>query len=239
MLLSDEKIKQLEDRWEGQAERLNKIADAIVQGDDWTVHLEGLPFIEEIEMIHGDKYPRDLRGANLRRYLQPTTLIEPATLEDTPNIAYIIKEAMLNDTPLRGVSPFPVARLSADDIGLAMEQGSRFFMAMQLQKVIGTLQLDSGLDLKHCTEDEPYYEITNICTLPAYRHQGVGGAIIRETEKFARNEAKHGWVLMRIISELGFEPYYERIGYKRKEVYQRRHPLGSPAYLECVMVKQL
>jgi ribosomal protein S18 acetylase RimI-like enzyme len=239
MLLSDDKIKHLTDRWEGQAERLNKIADSIVRGEDWTVHLEGLPYLDEIEMCTGDKFPRDLRGANLRRYLQPTTVIEPATLDDTPNIAYIIKEAMLNDTPLRGVSPFPVPHLTADDIGLAMEQGSRFFMAMQLEKVIGALQLDSGIDLKHCTEDEPYYEVTNICTLPAYRHQGVGGAIIRETEKFAREEGKHEWILMRTIAELGFESYYERIGYRRKEVSEQRSTLKSPAYIECVLVKHL
>jgi predicted N-acetyltransferase YhbS len=239
MLLSDDKIRQLAERWEGQTERLNKIADSIVKGEDWTVHLEGLPYLDDIEVVSGDKFPRDLRGANLRRYLQPTTLIEPATPEDAPNIAYIIREAMLNDTPLRGVSPFPVPPLNAEDIGMAMERGSRFFMAMQMQKVIGALKLDSNLEFKHCTDDQPYYEVTNISTLPAYRHQGVGGAIIRETEKFARQEGKHEWMLMRIIAELGFESYYARIGYERKEVYERNHPKGSPAYLECVMVKKL
>ena len=239
MQLSEEKIKLLEERWEGQSERLNKIADAVMKGEDWTVHLKGLPYIDELETIHGDKYPRDLRGANLRRYFQPTTRIEPATLEDAPNIAYIIKEAMLNDTPLRGKSPFPVPPLSADDIGLRMERGSRFFMAIQLEKVIGALQLDINTEYKHCTGNGPYYEITNLSTLPAYRHQGVGGAIIRDTEKFAKKEGKHQWMLMRIISELGFRPYYERTGYTCKEVYQRLHPLGAPAFLECVMVKKL
>lgn len=239
MQISEEKIRLLVERWEGQNERLNKIADSVMKGEDWTVHLDGLPYLDELEIIHGDKYPRDLRGANLRRYFQPTTKIEPATPEDTPNIAYIIKEAMLNDTPLRGISPFPVPRLNTEDIGLKMERGSRFFMAIQLRKVIGALQLDINTQFKHCTDDAPYYEITNLCTLPAYRHQGVGGAIIRETEKFAKSEGKHGWILMRIITELGFKPYYERAGYTCKEVYQRLHPLGAPAYLESVMVKKL
>lgn len=239
MLLTDEKIRVLRERWEGENERLNKIADSIVMGEDWTVHLEGLPFIEEVERIHGDKFPRDLRGANLRRYLLPTTIIEPATSEDAPNISYIIKEAMLNDTPLRGVSPFPVPHLNAEDIGLAMERGSRFYMAIQLGKVIGTLQLDSHMDYKHCCDDEPYYEISSLCTLPAYRHQGIGGAIIRASEAVCRQEGEHDWILMRINAEMGFESYYERGGYKRIEVYQRRHPIGAPAHLECVMVKKL
>jgi len=229
----------LRDRWDGQTERLNKIADSIVKGEDWTVHLDGLPYINEVEVIRGDKNGRDLRGANLRRHLQPTTVIEPATSEDAPNIAYIIKEAMLNDTPLRGVSPFPTPRLSSEDVGMIMERGSRFFMAMQFNKVIGSLQLDSGIELKQCTNDEQYYEISNLCTLPAYRHQGIGAAIILEGEKFCRNEGKHSWILIRIISELGFEQHYERLGYVRKEVYQKRYPLGAPAYLECIMTKKL
>lgn len=239
MLLSDEKINLLKQRWEHQPERLQNIADAIMKNEDWTVHLEGLPFLNELETLPGDKYPRDLRGANLRRYLQPRTTIVPATTEDAPNIAYIIREALTNNTPLRGKTPFPVPNLSADDIGMAMERGSRFFMAMQLGKVIGAVQLDSGSEYKHNTNNEPYYEITNISTLPAYRHQGIGGAIIRETEKFAIQEGKHRWVLMRIIAELGFEEYYMRWGYIRKEVYQKQQPKGSAAFMECILVKKI
>lgn len=239
MLLSDDKIKALQKRWENQTERLQKIADSIVLGEDWTVHLEGLPYLNELETLPSDKYPRDLRGANLRRYLQATTAIEPANPDDAPNIAYIVREAMLNDTPLRGISPFPIPNLAAEDIGMAMERGSRFFMAIQLGKVIGAIQLDSGEELKHNTDNELYYEITNLSTLPAYRHQGIGGAIIRETEKFARKEAKHRWMLMRIIAELGFESYYKRTGYTCKEVYQKQSPKGAPAYMECIMVKKL
>ena len=239
MVLTDEKIKALQERWEGQTERLNKIADSIMTGEDWTVHLEGLPFIDEVKKTAGCKFPRDLRGANLRRYLQATTLIEPATQEDAPNIVYIIKEAMLNDTPLRGISPFPVPPLSSEDISLAMEKGSRFFLGVQRQKVIGSVQLDTGDELKHLTNDEPYYEISNLCTLPAYRHQGIGGAIIRATEDICRKEGKHPWVVMRIVHELGFESYYERIGYALKEVIQREAKMSGPNYLQCRMVKKL
>jgi predicted N-acetyltransferase YhbS len=239
MLLSDDKIKALRQRWENQQERLQKIADAVMKGEDWTVHLEGMPHLNDLETIPGDKYPRDLRGANLRRYFQPTPTIIPASPEDAPNIAYIIREALLNNTPLRGKTPFPVPNLSADDIGMAMQRGSRFFMAMQLGKVIGAVQLDSGNELKHNTNNEPYYEITNISTLPAYRHQGIGGGIIQETEKFIAQDGKHKWILMRVIAELGFEDYYQRWGYVKKEVYQKQQPKGAPAFMEIVLVKKL
>jgi hypothetical protein len=127
MLLSDDKIKALVSRWENQEERLQKIADSVVKGEDWTIHLEGLPYLNDLETLPGDKYPRDLRGANLRRYFQPKPSIVPASSDDAPNISYIIREAMLNNTPLRGYSPFPVPNLTADDVAMAMERGSRFF----------------------------------------------------------------------------------------------------------------
>jgi predicted N-acetyltransferase YhbS len=239
MLLSDEKIKALQQRWENQSDRVQKIADSIIKGEDWTVFLEGLPYLDELEKLPNEKYPRDLRGVNLRRYLQATTTIEPACTEDAPNLAYIIREAMENDTPLRGKSPFPSPNLSADDISMAMERGSRYFMAMQVNKVIGAVQIDSASEYKHNTNNEPYYEISNVSMLPAYRHQGIGGAIIAEAEKFIRKEAKHKWILIRIIAELGFEDYYKRLGYARKEVYTRQQPKGAPAYMEIILTKKL
>jgi predicted N-acetyltransferase YhbS len=239
MLLSDDKIKALRQRWENQEERLQKIADSVMKGEDWTVHLEGLPYLNDLETLPGEKFPRDLRGANLRRYFQPKPSIVPANPDDAPNISYIIREAMLNNTPLRGCSPFPVPNLTADDVAMAMERGSRFFMAMQLGKVIGAVQVDSGNELKHNTNNEPYYEITNVSTLPSYRHQGIGGGIIRETENFLRQEGKHKWILIKIIAELGFEDYYQRLGFTIKEVYQKQQVKGSPAFMEIIMTKKL
>jgi predicted N-acetyltransferase YhbS len=239
ILLSEQKIKALQQRWENQSDRIQKIADSIIKGEDWTVHLEGLPNLDELEKLPNEKYPRDLRGVNLRRYLQATTTIEPAESEDAPNIAYIIREAMENDTPLRGKSPFPTPNLSAEDITMAIERGCRFFMAMQVNKVIGAVQIDSASEYKHNTNNEPYYEISNVSMLPAYRHQGIGGAIIAEAEKFIKNEAKHKWILIRVIAELGFEEYYTRLGYARKEVYVRQQRKGAPAFMEIIMTKKL
>lgn len=239
MLLSDDKLKGLVSRWENQERRLRKIADAMMKGEDWTAHLEGLPHLNDLETLPGDKYPRDLRGANLRRHLQPTLSIVLATPEDASNISYIVREAMLNNTPLRGKSPFPVAPLSPDDISAAMEKGSRYFIALQLGEVVGAVQVDSGSELKHNTNNEVYYEISNISTLPACRNQGIGADVFDEAEKFVREEGKHKWVLIRIIAELGFEKYYQRLGYVKKEVYQKQLGKGSAAFTEIVLTKKL
>jgi ribosomal protein S18 acetylase RimI-like enzyme len=239
MLLDRKKIEALQKRWEGQESRLQKIADSIMKGEDWTVHLEGIPYMDDVQKLDGDSYPRDLRGANLRRYLMPTTIMEPASISDTPNIAYIMRESNRNNTPLRGISPFPLPLINADDIGLLMEKGSRFFMALQMGKVIGIVQMDSASEFKHLAEDKAYYEISNLSVLPAYRHLGVARSVLQEFVKFATNEGKHAYILLRTVMEHGLVNYWERGGFALREVYQRQHPKGAPAYMEAIMTKKI
>jgi ribosomal protein S18 acetylase RimI-like enzyme len=239
MLLDRKKIEALQKRWEGQEHRLQKIADAIIKEEDWTLYLEGIPFLDEVQKLDCDRYPRDLRGANLRRYLMPTTTMEPATVSDISNIAYIMREANRNNTPLRGQSPFPLPLINGDDIGLKMEKGSRFFMALQMGKVIGIVQMDSASEFKHLTEERPYYELSNLSVLPAYRHLGVARAVLQEFEKFARGEGKHEYILLRTVMEHGLESYWERGEYQLREVYQRQLPKGAPAFMEALMIKKI
>ena len=239
MLLDKKMIKDLQKRWEGQEERLQKIADSIIMGEDWTVHLDGLPYVDEVMKLDGDKHPRDLRGANLRRYLMPTTVMEPADQDDLPNIAYIMREAHRNNTPLRGISPFPVPEVNVEDIGLMMEKGNRFFAALQSDKMIGIVQVNTGNQFKHLTEDKPYYELSDLSVLPAYRHLGVARSVLVEIEKFARKEHRHDFILLRTTMEHGLVNYWERAGYELREVYQKQQPKGAPAYMEGIMTKRI
>lgn len=239
MLLDKKMIKALQKRWEGQEERLQKIADSIILGEDWTIYLDGLPYIDEVEKVDGEKFPRDLRGANLRRYLMPTTVMEPADQDDVPNIAYIMRESHRNNTPLRGVSPFPVPEINGEDIALMMEKGNRFFVALQSEKMIGIIQMNTGDEFRHLTEDKPYYELSNLSVLPAYRHLGVARSVMVEFEKFARQEHKHSFVLLRTIMEHGLVNYWERADYELREVYQKQEPKGGPAYMEAIMTKRI
>ncbi len=239
MLLDKNKIEKLRKRWDGEEIRLQKMADMMMVGEDWTEHLEGMPYVDEIQKLDGDKFPRDLRGANMRRYLMPTTTMEPATLDDVANIAYIIREAHRNNTPLRGISPFPIPHINAEDVGLMMERGSRFFVALQIGKMIGIVQMNSDSELKHLTEEKPYYELSNLSVLPAYRHLGVARSVLKEFEKFAGGEGKHDYILLRTIYEHGLVNYWERGGYELREVYQNQRPKGAPAFMEAVMAKKI
>jgi ribosomal protein S18 acetylase RimI-like enzyme len=239
MLLDQKKISALQKRWDGQEERLQKIADSIMKEEDWTVHLEGLPFLDELQKLDCDKFPRDLRGANLRRYLMPLTILEPATVTDLAGIAYIMRESHRNNTPLRGMSPFPLPSINADDIGLMIEKGSRFFVAIQMDKVIGIVQMDSASEFKHLTEEKPYYELSNLSVLPAYRHLGVARSVLHEFEKYAKEEGKHSFILLRTVVEHGLQSYWERGGYTLCEIYQRQYPKGAPAFMEAIMTKRI
>lgn len=68
----EEKIRRLRERWIGQEERIERIIADAKKGPlvDWTRHLDGLPFVEEIEPAFLDserktKNGKDLRGINL------------------------------------------------------------------------------------------------------------------------------------------------------------------------------
>jgi len=104
---SPDKLRALEERWAGQEGRLERIAAAILAGQDWTVHLKGLPFVEEIPPREGEAFGRDLRGANLRRWLHPRVEVVRASLRDAGVLASLCLEASRNNTPLPDVSPFP------------------------------------------------------------------------------------------------------------------------------------
>jgi len=150
-----------------------------------------------------------------------------------------MREAHRNNTPLRGVSPFPVPQINAEDVGLMMEKGSRFFVALQSEKMIGIVQMDSDHEFKHLTEDKPYYELSNLSVLPAYRHLGVARSVLVEFEKFAKEEGKHSYILLRTTMEHGLVNYWERANYELREVYQKQDGKGGPAFMEAVMTKHI
>ena len=95
-----EKLRALADRWTGQEARLQRIAEAVLLGEDWTPHLRGLPLVEEVPPRDGEAYGRDLRGANLKRFLHPAVEVLRAGERDAALIAAVSLEAMRNNTPL-------------------------------------------------------------------------------------------------------------------------------------------
>ena len=71
----------------GQEARLQRIAESLLAGEDWTRHLRGLSLVEEIPPREGEAYGRDLRGADLRRALHPRVDVTRATERDAALVA--------------------------------------------------------------------------------------------------------------------------------------------------------
>ena len=84
-----EKLRALADRWQGQDARLQRIAEALLAGEDWTRHLRGLPYIDEVPPRDGEAYGRDLRGADLRRHLHPRVEVTRACERDAALVAAV------------------------------------------------------------------------------------------------------------------------------------------------------
>ena len=83
---SPDRIRQLTERWTGQDARLQRIAESMLAGEDWTGHLRGLPFADEIPPREGEAYGRDLRGANLRSLLHPKIEVTPEMVRERPDL---------------------------------------------------------------------------------------------------------------------------------------------------------
>jgi ribosomal protein S18 acetylase RimI-like enzyme len=234
---SQSRIDALRRRWVGQEARLRAIAQGILDGSDWTVHLAGLPYVEEVPPLQGEALGRDLRGADLRRWLAPVAGIRVAGEEDAALIAGISLESLTNNTPLDGVTPFPVAAENANDIAVAMRRGDHFLIARAAGQAVGVVRWAPRSEFRELTAGHPYAEISGLAVRPCARRQGVGSTLLSAAEAQA-NAAGFDLVLLRTTLELGLVPWYEDAGYTISMVRQLTCPEG-PTILDVIMVRKV
>lgn len=235
--LSPTRLKALRERWVGQEDRLRRIAESLLAGEDWTEHLRGLPHVHEVPPRGGEAYGRDLRGADLRRYLMPLVHIAPATVAEAAIVAGVTLEAMRNDTPLPDVSPFPPQFEGAEQMAVAMRRGEVFLLGRCGPRAIGVVRLAERREYQELTGNRPYAEISGLAVDPAWRRQGVGGRLLAAAEGFARDQ-HHPFALLRTTFELGLVPYYENRGYETRLARQTTFA-GAPMFIDVVMTKRL
>ncbi len=234
---SPEKIRQLRERWAGQEPRLQRIAASILAGEDWTSHLRGLPLVEEVPPREGEAYGRDLRGADLKRYLHPPVEVTRATERDAALLAAVTLEAMKNNTPLTDASPFPADAESAEAVALAMRRGDRFLLARLGRKVVGCVRWAERREFADLCDGRGYVEVSSLAVAVSHRRVGIGATLLAAAEWDAASEGID-WVLLRTTVELGLVPWYERHGYLVRHTRQHAYP-DSPTFLDAVMTKRL
>ncbi len=231
------KVRALEQRWRGEERRLRAIARDLRAGRDWTIHLAGLPHVEEIPPRPGELFGRDLRGADLRRWLRPDVSVGQAQEHEAPIVAAISLEALRNNTPLPDVSPFPVEVEGAGEVALAMRRGERFLLARADREPVGVLRIAARTELSEYTDRLPYVELSGLAVLDRWRRGGVGGMLLAAGERVASEES-FASVLLRTTREVGLVPWYESKGYRTRLVRQLSYP-DAPTCLDVVMVKAL
>lgn len=232
-----QKVEFLRRRWEGQEKRLEAIARDLRAGKDWTIHLGGLPLVEEIPPLPGEIFGRDLRGADLRRYLRPEVLIEAATEREAALVAGISLEGLRNNTALPDASPFPTDVEGASETALAMRRGERFLLARCDGEPVGVVRLAERRELQAFTDDRAYLEISGLAVLPRWRRTGIGTRLLQEAERRAHRDG-YRHVLLRTTLEVGLVPWYEANGYAQRHVRQLTWP-GAPTCLDVVMTKPI
>src|SRR5688500_3483420 len=182
---SPERIAALRRRWEGQEARLRSIASSILAGEDWTVHLVGLPYVDEVPPQPGEAYGRDLRGALLDRWLQPDIALREAEERDAALVAGVTLEGLRNNTPLPDATPFPVDLHGAEQVARASRRGERFVLARAGNRVVGVVQWGERREFQDLTAHRPYAEISGLAVLPPWRRKGIGERLLREAEQGA------------------------------------------------------
>ena len=234
---SPEKLRQLAERWKGQEARLQRIAEALLGGDDWTQHLRGLQMVDEVPPREGEAYGRDLRGADLRRHLHPKVEVTRATEQDAALVASVSRDALRNNTPLLDTSPFPADVESAEGITLALRRGDRFLLARLGKNVVGAVRWAPRREFGDLCDEHPYGEVSGLAVSPPHRRVGIGGILLASAEWDVAGEG-HDWALLRTPIEVGLVPYYERRGYAVRTVRQHTYP-EAPVFLDAVMTKRL
>jgi ribosomal protein S18 acetylase RimI-like enzyme len=234
---SQDKVRALRERWEGQQARLQRIAESILAGEDWTRHLAGLPMVEEIPPRYGETLGRDLRGADLRRWLHPRVDVVPAKEDDAALVASVSLEALRNNTPLPDATPFPVDVEPADTVALAMRRGERFLLARVGRRAVGAVRWVARREFADLCNDRQYADVSGLAVAPAHRRVGIGTTLLAAAEWDVAS-AGIDWVLLRTAMEVGLVPFYESRGYELRRVRQLTYP-GAPTFLDAVMTKRL
>jgi GNAT superfamily N-acetyltransferase len=196
---------------------LRAIASSLLAGEDWTGHLAGLPFVEEIPAAAGETCGRDLRGADLRRYLVPEVRVDVADEGDAGVVAALALEGQRTTVALPDASPFPVEGESAEDVAVAMRKGDVFLLALCGSQPAGVARLTRRTELEALVGQAPYAEISGLSVTPALRRLGMGTRLVREAEARAC-QLGLGHALLRTLLELGLVDWYERLGYARRLV---------------------
>lgn len=98
---------------------------------------------------------------------------------------------------------FPYMRATKKLIETRVESGFHFFVAEIDGEVVGFLDLE---EMRHSVK------VWGLCVAPKFRNRGVGRALMKKAEEFAKEIGKEGLWLYTKDEKVGF---YEKLGFVR------------------------
>lgn len=140
-------------------------------------------------------------------WLAMSLRINPATIDQAPSIAAVLRQAFLEYEPLYTPQGFAATTPTAEQIEDRWEEGP-VWVAMQDEAVVGTVAV--------VPKGESLY-VRSMAIVQAARGQGVGKLLLEEAERFAR---ENGFQRM-FLSTTPFLDrairLYEHFGFRRTE----------------------
>ncbi|MCA9315648.1 MAG: GNAT family N-acetyltransferase [Planctomycetes bacterium] len=227
------KVEALRQRWRGQGWRLRAIADDLVRGGDWTRHLQGLPYVEEVAPLPGERVGRDLRGADLAQALRPEVAVLQAGLPDVASIARVLHSAHVGRGPLGAAVPIGSPPEDIGALEAAIRRGDVFLLVALAGRTAGVVRVLPAAGARAADAGE----IADLAVRPRFQGLGVGSRLLAEAEATLTS-----WGLvhatLRAIPEAGRVAWYERRGYRVTRLVQRQ-PRGGAAHLEAQLEKTI
>lgn len=133
---------------------------------------------------------------------EPVTL-RPATEADIDSIARLMEDLGYPSTPQQ--VRVRMARVAADDRYSA-------YVAEVDGAVVGFLGLQTGWAYEH---DEPFARIISLVVDARVRRRGVGAALVRFAERWARERGAYGLMLNTNVRREEAHRFYEAMGFSR------------------------
>lgn len=227
------KVEALRQRWRGQSWRLRAIADDLVSGGDWTRHLQGLPYVEEVAPLPGERVGRDLRGADLAQALRPEVAVLQAGRPDIPSIARVLHAAHVGRGALGAAVPIGSPPEDHAALEAAILRGEVFLLVALAGRMAGVVRVQPASGPRAAESGE----IADLAVRPRFQGLGVGSRLLAEAEATLAS-----WGLtratLRAIPEAGRVVWYERRGYRVTRLLQRQ-PRGGAAHLEALLEKTI
>ena len=133
---------------------------------------------------------------------EPVT-VRPASEADIDSIARLMEELGYPSTPQQVLAR--LARVAGDDRYSA-------YVAQADGAVVGFLGLQTGWVYEH---DEPFARIISLVVDARVRRRGVGAALVRFAEWWARERGAYGLMLNTNVRRKGAHRFYEAVGFSR------------------------